>query len=803
MKYNTIYKICRPAMLTAILLFVFEQNFLVAQSKSIEVKGYGNASYNASEAGKFMKTWLVAGPVRVGADTLEPADSLQEKVFKTDVIPGVNVVPGKTTSPVVVNQKDFKWQVISLSDDIVDLDTFYKGKDFVYAYALAEIKASVPTNVILGLGSDDGIKVWLNGKLVHDNWIPRGVNKDNDLVPLKLIKGSNQLLLKVQDIKGGWGFVARMLDKAALADQLNIAAGNGNLDKIKLLIDGGADINAGNESGITPIIAAKIGGRDDVVKMLSDKGAKDKDVPPAETFVDNMYSSLKAKEVSGIAVLVAKDGNVLYRKGFGYADIKNKIPVTPDTKFRIGSVTKQFTAAAILKLQENNLLSVNDKLSKFIPDFPRGDEVTIHQLLTHTSGIHSYTNKDDFISKVTKTVSPDTLINSIKKDPYDFNPGEKWLYNNSGYFLLGYIITKVSGKPYAEFLKETFFDPLNMKNTGIHYAGIKLEHEARGYAKNSGKYEDAINWDMSWAGGAGSIYSTVDDLMKWNQALYGGRVLNEKSFDSAITPVVLKNGEQPPMRYGYGLGLSKFRGEDIIGHSGGLHGFVTQLNYYPKEKLTVVMFSNNAEPEVNFDPTKIAEAFLWNKMDKQTSYTESSVKPKNLQDYKGRYDLSGMAVVIITTENDKLYSQITGQPKFEIFPLSEDEFFWKVVDARIKFVRDQKGEINQAVLFQNGQELKAKKLPEEHIVEISPAILDNYTGKYKYKENIDLTVSKENNKLFAQPTGQSKLEMSPLSETDFVIKEINAKLSFVKEDGKVNKIKLNLNGMNSELPRIK
>ena len=147
-------------------------------------------------------------------------------------------------------------------------------------------------------------------------------------------------------------------------------------------------------------------------------------------------------------MLVAKDGNVLYRKGFGYADTKNKILVSPETKFRIGSVTKQFTAAAILKLQENNLLSVDDKLSKFIPDFPRGDEVTIHQLLTHISGIHSYTSNNDFLDKVTKTISPDSLINAIKKDPYDFNPGERMLYNNSGYFILGYIIAKVSGKPY-------------------------------------------------------------------------------------------------------------------------------------------------------------------------------------------------------------------------------------------------------------------------------------------------------------------------------------------------------------------
>ena len=170
-------------------------------------------------------------------------------------------------------------------------------------------------------------------------------------------------------------------------------------------------------------MAAKIGGRNEVVKMLLKKGAKDQPVISSEKLTDDFYNSLKEKNYPGIAVLVAKDGKVLYKKGFGYADIKGKVPVTPDTKFRIGSVTKQFTGAAILKLQENNLLSVNDKLSKFIPDFPRGDEVTIHQLLTHTSGIHSYTGKPDFIDRVIKTISPDSLVLYFKNDPYDFNPG--------------------------------------------------------------------------------------------------------------------------------------------------------------------------------------------------------------------------------------------------------------------------------------------------------------------------------------------------------------------------------------------
>ncbi|MFC0772644.1 serine hydrolase [Terrimonas alba] len=783
------------AGLLFVFLFFISQLTVLSQDK---ITGYGKASYHVSQAGKFMHTWLVAGPVSVKKDTLKPDDAWQEKVFKANATEGLNFAAGKSFP---IEQKEYNWQFIT-GGDIIDLDTFYKGKDFAYAYAMAEIKAAAPASAMLAVGSDDGIKIWLNGKLVHENWIPRGVNKDDDLVPLKLVKGSNQIVLKVQDIEGGWGFAARLLDKAASGKQLNTAAANGNLDKIQMLIEHGADVNTETD-GITPVVAAKIGGRNEMVKLLLKKGAKDKPVPSSEIIVDNFYKSLKSKDYPGIAVLVARDGAILYKKGFGYADIKNKVPATPGTKFRIGSVTKQFTAAAILKLQENGLLSVNDKLSKFLPDFPRGDEVTIHQLMTHISGIHSYTGKPDFLDKVTKTISPDSLIAYFRNDPYDFNPGERYQYNNSAYFLLGYIVSKVSGKPYEAYLKETFFDPLQMNNTGVHYAGIKLEQEAKGYSKSGNKYDESLNWDMSWAGGAGAMYSTVDDLLKWNQALYNGKVLNEKSYQAAITPVVLKDGKEPPNKYGYGLGLNKYRGLDIIGHGGGLHGFLTQLLYYPKEKMTVVMFTNTSDPEINFDPNKIAEAWLWNKMDTQSSYSSSSVAPTNLERFTGRYELTGMGVLTVTTAEGKLFAQLSGQPKFEIFPASEYEFFWKVVEARLKFDKDEKGIINKATLFQNGQQMVLNKLPEEKIATIDPAVLDNYTGKYRLNSNIVITIFKENNKLYAHPTGQSRLEMLPQSDTDFVILEINAKLSFVKgEDGKATKLNLNMNNTNSELPRI-
>ena len=257
------------------------------------------------------------------------------------------------------------------------------------------------------------------------------------------------------------------------------------------------------------------------------------------------------------------------------------------------------------------------------------------------------------------------------------------------------------------------------------------------------------------------------------------------------------------MRYGFGLGLVKYRGMDVISHSGGLHGFLTQLSYYAKEKTTVVMFTNTSEPEVNFNPENIGEAFLWDKMDKQTSYTEISVNPAELQKYTGRYELTNVGVLTITNEKEKIYAQLGGQPRFEIFPLAEDEFFFKVVEARLKFQKDEHGGINSVTLFQNGQELKAKKLGEVTPVTVDPAIFDQYIGKYKLNENTIVTIMKENNKLYAWPSGESKLEMLPVSETDFIIKELNARLSFVKdENGKVKKIKLKMNGNDSELPRL-
>ncbi len=798
-KKNSLPGLLVKVLLVALLLVPV---LVPAQKKAKTAKGYGEASYTLTTSGKYMTTWLVAGPVAVSPDGNAPSEDAQMMFFREDV-PPVSVAANSPLAPLTLKGKQYPWEIIRTSDDIIDLDNRYSGADFSAAFAMAEIKSESPVNAFLGVGSDDAIRIWHNGKLIHDNWIPRGVERDADLVPIALQAGSNQILLKVQDMQQGWGFVVRLLDKEALSEQLITVAGRGDIDQLKLLLDAGARVEHQNSSGLTALNNAHLGGRDEAARWLIQAGAKETQMPSVEKLVNGLYGSMEGKESSGIAVLVARDGNILYEKGFGYADIQQKKPVTPETKFRIGSITKQFTAAAILRLQEEGKISVQDKLSKFLPDFPRAGEVTIHHLLTHTSGIHSYTGKPEFISRVTSPITEDELIAFFKDDPYDFNPGEKWLYNNSAYFLLGHIIGKVSGKPYGDYLKETFFDPLGMANTGVHKSGLKLDHEAKGYTRENGEYKVALDWDMSWAGGAGALYSTVVDLFKWNEAVFNGRVLKDESLKAALTPVLLNNGAKPDnASYGYGWGINEYRGQQVIEHNGGLHGFISQAARYPEQDVTVVLLTNITPPEVNINSNRIAEFLLWDNLDKQESRSLNASVSEDVSVYAGRYDFGGGMVMTITTQDNNLFAQLSGQQKFPIFPSAEGQYFWKVVEAKIHFVKNGDGVVEYANFEQNGQKLKVMKLKDRPVVSIDKALYKLYAGKYNLGTSMVIIISLEDDKLYAQATNQPRLEIVPVSEEEFIAREVNATLRFVKEpDGKVNKFILDHGGQKQEVVR--
>jgi hypothetical protein len=280
--------------------------------------------------------------------------------------------------------------------------------------------------------------------------------------------------------------------------------------------------------------------------------------------------------------------------------------------------------------------------------------------------------------------------------------------------------------------------------------------------------------------------------------------LNDKSLSAALTSVKLNNGKVPPGgEYGYGLVLRKYRDLSIVEHGGGLHGFISQLSRLPEEKFTVVILTNISPPEVNMNTNDIAQFYFWEKMAKQRSYSTQSFVGQDLKPYEGRYDFRNGAVMTITSEKNELFAQLSGQSRFPIFPSAPDEFFWKVVDARIKFNRNEQGEVTGGHFVQNGNEIDVPKMKEEKIISINPALYKNYTGKYDYGNNFHITVTTENNKIYAQGTNQPRLEILPVSEKEFVIMDVNARITFIEgPDGKVNKLNLDMGGQKKDAPKI-
>lgn len=320
---------------------------------------------------------------------------------------------------------------------------------------------------------------------------------------------------------------------------------------------------------------------------------------PTHSFGQNLrivFDSLLIQRFSvsdpGAAVLIMKDGKPLYLKAFGKADLEFNIEMAPNHIFAIGSITKQFTACAILKLSQEGKLSLQDPVTKFIPGYPtHGHHITLEHLLTHSSGIKSITEMKKWTHEVQKqNFSPAELINFIKDEPNDFAPGEQFHYSNSGYILLGYIIEIASGKSYQEYLHDTFFGPLGLTNTSYSSHSRIIPGRVAGYQKDKGYYENADYLSVTQPYAAGSVLSTVEDLYRWQEAVMNGQVISLQSLQQAHTPYQLKNGTLAP--YGYGWRLGNIQGSKSVKHGGLVNGYAAFSLYLPVEKVFVAIFTN-------------------------------------------------------------------------------------------------------------------------------------------------------------------------------------------------------------------
>ncbi len=759
-----------------------------------------------------LKGWLLLGPMPVPAENGEsPAEGVQKTFFEA------NQVDPLATSGILAGKGfpfgagKLTWQPAPESaDSQVDLDAFYGSIDFSAAYAYLEISSEAARQIVFGVGSDDAIRFWLNGELIHEYWGGRSLTIDEDLVKATLKPGINRLLVKVQDLAYGWGFAISELASKDYGDRLLRPAALGDIEAVSTLLDLGAEVDYVSKSGLTAWQMARIKGRKEMMALLEKAGADPaRPIPAAEQLADYWINARVGAEDAGLVVLIARKGEILYHKAFGLADVANKRPLTTNSSFRIGSITKQFTAVAILMLVKEGKLSLDDKLAKFYPGVANADKISIRQMLNHTSGIRSYTETAEFLENAVAYIQPEKMEATIQGYKPDFEPGENWSYSNSGYYLLGRITEKVSGQSLGQFWEKRIFEPLEMNRSGYYDNRLKIARpdEAIGHSNESGSYLPATDWEMSWAAGAGAISSTTEDLLRWNNAVFSGKIISPELLAEAHSPGRLNNKQVADAMggaYGFGWMFDDFRGVKTIGHSGGLLGFSSYLTYWPEQDVTIVVLAN-AMPSNGPDPADCAntlgEFFFFPLLAEQNSYAVAQVDLALLPDYVGRYAYPGGTIMNVRLQDNHLLAQLTGQAEFELFPESTDIFFWRITEAKIAFQRDATGKITGGIHQQSGRSMNVTRMPDEVTVAVDPAILDRYTGTYDLRGS-DLVVERRGNQLVIVMANQPEMEIFPRSETEFYLKIVQATVKFETDaNGRAVQLLLNQAGMEMEAPR--
>jgi CubicO group peptidase (beta-lactamase class C family) len=515
-----------------------------------------------------------------------------------------------------------------------------------------------------------------------------------------------------------------------------------------------------------------------------------------------VQSYVSAKQFMG-SVLVVHGNDVLLDKGYGFADLEWDIPNSPTTKFRLGSVTKQFTAVSILLLEERGKLSVDDSVKKYMPDAPAAwDKITIFNLLTHTSGIPNFTGFPDYASLEPFATTPAQLVARFRDKPLDFQPGEKWSYSNSGYVLLGYLIEKISGESYEKFVQENIFTPLGMKDSGYDSNSGIILHRASGYVPSPSGPVNAGYINMTVPLSAGGLYSTTHDLLLWERALFGGKLLSASSLQKMTTPF--------KSDYAFGLGVRVVKGHKVIDHNGGIEGFNTHLAYYPDEKLTVIVLGNMNGLAPDDIAAKLGKIALGEQVVLTSERKVVEVDSKMFDGYTGSYQLAPNFIVTVTREGDHLFVQATGQGKVEVFPEGDRDYFYKVVDAQITFVTDAQGRATELILHQNGLDQHAKRMegdvpkPKEHKeVAVDPKLFDGYVGAYQLAPNVIFTITRDGARLFAQLSGQGAAEIFPESDRDYFYRVVDAQITFVTDaSGKATELILHQNGLDQHAKRV-
>ena len=692
---------------------------------------------------EFIRSWLVLGPFGSEAGwTNRPGNAGLAEVMQTDYLATIRgeAEVSPQSDAVRIGNRTLYWRGVYAERDRVDLSDGLAVQEPRLGYAWAEILAPRDGSAVLALGSGGSVKLWLNGKLLHERLNPRPFRQDDELIPVHMVKGTNRFLLKIGSRAADWSFSCRFLTQTAIDQFLVSAAMNGREERVSFLLTNGASVKARAGPGLTAWQAAKIRGRTELAERLEKQGADLKrSFPSPGQTLDWLVNQNVATNGPGLAMAVLQDGRVIFERGWGLASLEYGIPITPSTVFHVASVSKQFTAFAITLLAQQGKLSVDDELRKYVPEMHDfGKPITLRHLLYHTSGLRDQWELLSLAGwRLDDVITQKDILNILwRQRELNFPPGEEEMYCNSGYTLLAEVAGRVSEQPFLDFTRNTIFRPLGMTNTHFH-----LDHEevvrnlACSYAPRSGGgYARRV---LSYANvGATSLFTTVEDLARWIANFENPKVGGPEVRRQMQQKGKLNSGKE--IDYGFGLAIGELRQARTISHGGADAGYRSYLIWLPEHHLGVVLLSNLGSMDVEGIARAAAEIFLRDKLAPLVSRNLEAkaksthpVDPSLLDRYVGKYSGSSGRVISIVREGDQLKGDISSGSMQLLTPTGEHEFFVAETKGLVVFSKLDSGKAAQYTLQLEGERRVYQRLDAADTV---PSTLSDYTGHYRSEE---------------------------------------------------------------------
>ncbi|WP_374585859.1 serine hydrolase [Pseudoduganella sp.] len=421
---------------------------------------------------------------------------------------------------------------------------------------------------------------------------------------------------------------------------------------------------------------------------------------PLEQRIDAALAPMFKPDWPGATVIVTRDGKPVFRKAYGLADLPAKTAMQPDMQLRMGSISKQFTAVGILQLAEQGKLSLQDDVRKHLPDFPdKGRVVTLEHLLHHTSGIPNYTELKAMRNLPKENVAIQQVYGMFRDEALEFAPGEQHKYSNSGYFLLGMVIEKVSGMPYHDYVAKNIFEPLGMRDTAHEGNERSAKRRIKGYRLAGKEIVPVADIDVKIAYAAGGLVTTVDDMARWDAAVSGGKLLQAATWRQAFTACSLPQGA--PCHYGYGWNIGTLAGHRMVHHGGSIPGFTAQALRLPDDKVFVAVLTNGNGGAVNTPVIayKTAAIAIGQPF---PDYKPLALAPQALDAFVGTYVGAGQTRRVVRREGDRLTLQRDGRDAAPIMAYGPDSFYMEGSLARLEFQRDAEGAVRSLLVRQPG-----------------------------------------------------------------------------------------------------